>query len=145
MVSLHRNFVNSYAFQLKIVFFLFNSSLYEQIDSVAMGSPLGTFFANTFLSFHEHNWIANCPPEFKLLFFRHHVDDGFAIFSSPGHAWPFYEYLNSQHPNISFTCKFENNSTLPFLDILIDHWNGFSTSIYRKPSFIQTLSGLYPS
>ena len=100
-----------------------------------MGSRLGPYFANTFLSFHEHNWIANCPPEFKPLFFCRYVDDCFAIFSSPDHVWPFHEYLNLQHPNISFTSEFENNSTLPFLDILIDRSNGFSTSVYRKPSF----------
>ena len=100
-----------------------------------MGSPLGPFFANTFLSFHECNWIANCPPQFKQLFFCRYVDDCFAIFSSPDHVWPFHEYLNSQHLNISFTRAFENNSTLPFLDILIDHSNRISTSVYRKPSF----------
>ena len=82
---------------VKNCFFLFNNRLYEQIDGVAMGSPLGPYFANTFLSFHERNWIANCPPEFKLLFFRCNVGDCFAIFSSPDHIQPFHEYLNSQH------------------------------------------------
>ena len=120
---------------VKNCFFLFNNCLYKQIDGVAMGSPLGPYFANTFLSFHERNWIANCPPEFKPLFFRRYVDDCFAIFSSPDHVPPFHEYLNSQHPNISFICEFENNSALSFLDILIDCWNGFSTSVYQKPSF----------
>ena len=69
------------------------------------------------------------------LFFCRYVDDCFAVFRSPDHVRPFHAYLNSQHPNISFTCEFENNSTLPFLDVLIDRSNGFSTSVCRKPSF----------
>ena len=99
-----------------------------------MGSLLGPLFANTFLSFHERNWIANCPPEFKPLFFRRYVDNCLAIFCSPGYVRPLHEYLNSQHPNISFTYEWENNSTLPFLNVLIDRSDGFSTSVYRKPS-----------
>ena len=41
--------------------FLFNNSLYEQVDDVAMGSPLGPLFANIFLAFHERSWLTNCP------------------------------------------------------------------------------------
>ncbi|WP_317582632.1 hypothetical protein, partial [Streptococcus pyogenes] len=37
--------------------------------------------------------------------------------------------------NIKFSCETEINSTLPFLDVLIDRSNGFSTSVYRKPTF----------
>ena len=32
--------------------FLFDSSYYDQIDGVAMGSPLGPVFANLFMGFH---------------------------------------------------------------------------------------------
>ena len=82
---------------VKNCFFLFNNRLYERVDGVAMGSPLGPLFANTFLPFHERNWIANCAPEFKPLFFRRYVDDCFVVFRSPDHVRPFHEYLNSQH------------------------------------------------
>ncbi|XP_069973529.1 uncharacterized protein [Penaeus vannamei] len=33
--------------------FTFNESLYTQVDGVAMGSPLGPCYANTFLCYHE--------------------------------------------------------------------------------------------
>ena len=59
--------------------FLFNNSLYEQVDGVAMGSPLGPLFANIFLAFHERSWLTNCPLEFKPLFFRRYIDDCFAF------------------------------------------------------------------
>ena len=61
--------------------FLFNNSLYEQVDGVAMGSPLGPLFANIFLAFHERSWLTNCPLEFKPLFFRRYIDDSFFCFS----------------------------------------------------------------
>ena len=48
----------------------------------------------------------------------------------------FLSFLNSQHPNIKFTCEIESNSTLPFLDISITRKNSrFETSVYQKPTF----------
>ena len=64
------------------------------------------------------------------------MHDCFVIFRSPNHVRPFQDYLNSQHPNISFNSELKTNSELLFLDILIDRSdNGFSTSVYRKPTF----------
>ena len=40
-------------FAVKNCHFLFNGVLYQQIDGVDMGSPLGPLFANIFLSLHE--------------------------------------------------------------------------------------------
>ena len=58
------------------------------------------------------------------------------VFRSKSHIPLFLNYLNSHHANISFTCKIENDGKLPFLDILIERsTDGFSTSIYRKPTF----------
>ena len=33
-----------------------------------MGSPLGPLFTNIFLSFHEKEWLDNCPDSFKPFF-----------------------------------------------------------------------------
>ena len=35
-----------------------------------MGSPLGPSLANAFLSYHEKNWLNNCPQGFKPVFYR---------------------------------------------------------------------------
>ena len=35
--------------------FIFNDRLYQQVDGVAMGSSLGSLFANIFMFFHEKN------------------------------------------------------------------------------------------
>ena len=37
--------------------FLFNDSIYDQIDGVAMGSPLAPVLANLFMGHYEHKWI----------------------------------------------------------------------------------------
>ena len=98
--------------------------------------PSATLFANIFLSHHEKIWLENCPTDFKPPFYRRHVDDSFILFKSHKHIEPFLNYLNSQHPNINFTCEVESNKTLPFLDITISRSNGsFITSVYRKPTF----------
>ena len=116
--------------------FLFNGCLYEQIDGVAMGWPLCSLFANIFLSYHEKNWLDNCSTSFKLLYFRRYVDDRFIIFRSQEHVQPFLDYLNRKHENINSSSELETNGSLPFLDVSIERSNGFSTSVYRKPTFI---------
>ena len=37
--------------------FIFNSKLYNQIDGVAMGSPVAPVLANIFMGFHESEWL----------------------------------------------------------------------------------------
>ena len=113
--------------------FLFNNTLYSQIEGMAMGSPLGPSFANTFLSHHETSWINDCPSCFKPLIYRRYVDDCFAIFQDRSHAHKFLHYLNNKHPNIKFTLEEEKDNSLSFLDINLEFKNGsFITSVYRK-------------
>ena len=50
--------------------FLFNGSFYDQIDGVAMGSPLAPVLANLFMGHHEKLWLEN----FKALKFYFIVD-----------------------------------------------------------------------
>ena len=102
-----------------------------------MGSPLGPLLANIFLSHRaEKIWLDNCPSECKPVFYRRNVDDSFILFQSRNHVEPFLKFLNSQHPNIKFTCDVETNKTLSFLDITICRSdNSFVTSVYRKPTF----------
>ena len=55
---------------------------YKQINRVAMGSPLGSIFANIFLSYYEQMWLKNCPCEFKPVMYKRYVDDTFLLFRS---------------------------------------------------------------
>ncbi|XP_037774311.1 uncharacterized protein LOC119570765, partial [Penaeus monodon] len=116
--------------------FTFNDNLYTQIDGVAMGSPLGPTYANAFLCHHEKEWLNQCPEEFKPNLYRRYVDDTFLLFKNCSQVERFVSYLNTKHPNLKFTYEIEQNSKLPFLDILITKENGrLTTSVYRKPTF----------
>ena len=37
--------------------FIFNSKFYNQIDEIAMGSPLAPVLGNTFMGFYESKWL----------------------------------------------------------------------------------------
>ena len=120
--------------------FIFSDQLYDQIDGVAMGSPLGPTLANIFMCALEQNFLTNCPSEFQPILYRRYVDDTYCIFENINQVESFLEYLNSQHPNIKFTHEVEENNSLAFLDVLVIHdGNGFATNLYRK----KTLTGLY--
>uniref|UniRef100_A0A6A7FPI6 Reverse transcriptase domain-containing protein n=1 Tax=Hirondellea gigas TaxID=1518452 RepID=A0A6A7FPI6_9CRUS len=121
---------------VKESFFLFDKIPYMQVDGVSMGSPLAPTLANIFLCHHEQQWLDNCPPEFKPLYFRRYVDDTFLVFNKLDHATLFLQYLNNQHPNIMFTMDGAVDGSLSFLDlnISLDHGT-LSTEIFRKPTF----------
>ena len=120
--------------------FLFNGRLYDQIDGVAMGSPLGPTLANIFMSVLETKFMVNCPSEFKPILYRRYVDDTYCLFEKVEHVEKFLAYLNGQHRNIKFTYEIEEENSLPFLDVLVT-WDGsaFVTDLFRKKTF----TGLY--
>ena len=118
--------------------FIFNGTLYKQVDGVAMGSPLGPTLANAFMCYWEES---DCPASFKPLTYHIYVDDIFLIFSPPEHPALFLEYLNSQQPNIKLTCEIEHSRSLPFLDVNITRGDSkLSTSLYHKPTFTGLLT-----
>ena len=115
--------------------FMFNGDYYDQVDGVAMGSPLGPVLANLFMSHHEKIWLSKYqgPP---VKFYKRYVDDIFCLFDHKDHAKLFLEYLNKQHACIKFTLEEEENSKLPFLDVLISKLgvDQFHLTTYRKPT-----------
>ena len=73
--------------------FLFDGSLYNQIDGVAMGSPLSPVLANLFMGYHEANQLQvfkNC----EIILDCHYVDDIVCLFNSESYADGFHELLN---------------------------------------------------
>ena len=114
--------------------FVFGGNLYEQVDGVAMGSPLGPALANIFLGFYEAKLFAHCKKQ--PLYYKRYVDDTFVIFDQKDDAQDFLLNLNSLHASLTFTTEEETNSSLPFLDVLVQR-DGASlvTSVYRKKTF----------
>ena len=127
-------------FATKKSFFLFNGKYYIQTDGVAMGSPLGPTLANIFLCHWEEIWLKKCPSKFAPQYYKRFMDDTFVLFKSQDDVKKFHKYISSRHKNMNFTFETEIDNTLPFLDVLVSKDpDGFSTSLYRKPTF----SGLY--
>ena len=113
--------------------FSFNGTMYEQIDGVAMGSPLGPVLANIFVGIQEERLFTRTSK--PSLYYRY-VDDTFAIFDSRDEAVNFLSELNGLHPSLQFTHEDEVNKQLPFLDVLVERRDdSFVTSVYRKPTF----------
>jgi hypothetical protein len=110
--------------------FQFDGALYEQVDSVAMGSPLGPLLANVFMSSLErklHN-TGEIPD-----FYRCFVDDSFSIMLDCDTANSFLSILNRLHPSLSFTMEIADD--LPFLGrVLMKSGNMLATKVCRKPT-----------
>ena len=58
--------------------FIFNGPFYDQINGVAMGSPLAPVLANLFMGHHEKLWLENFHGS-TILFYRQYVDDSFLL------------------------------------------------------------------
>jgi hypothetical protein len=73
---------------------LFDGQYFEQIDGVAMGSPLGPTLANIFFGYNEQKWLAECPADFKPLYYQRYVDDIFLLFKNMECLQKFKQYMN---------------------------------------------------
>ena len=91
-------------FPLKVpwALFAFLMILRDRCFEGGVFSRVGTFCGNTVCVLWK-NLFFNCPPAFKTILFRIYVDDTFCIFENNCQAEGFLQYLNSQHPDISFT------------------------------------------
>ena len=71
-------------FATKKSHFIFDGDYYDQIDGVAMGSPLGPVLANVFRCHFEEKWVFNSIGR-PSIWFRY-VDDTFTLFDSKSNA-----------------------------------------------------------
>ena len=112
--------------------FQFDGKLYEQIDGVAMSSPLGPLMANAFLCSIEEK----LEQENKLSdFYRRYVDDTLATMKDVPAAEAFLSTLNNCHPSISFTMELASDHKLPFVGMeVLKKGCKLETSVYRKPT-----------
>ena len=69
--------------------FVFNSVYYQQVDGVAMGSPLGPTLANLFLVNYESKWLKDCPVQFAPKYYCRYVDI-FLLFKAKDHVEKFF-------------------------------------------------------
>jgi hypothetical protein len=92
-------------FFLRSTFFSFQGVIYEQVNEVAMGSPLSPVIANLYMEHFEEMALHSFP--LKPKWWKRYVDD-------TNVCWPhglekleyFHAHLNSLVPCISFTKEF---------------------------------------
>ena len=102
-----------------------------------MGSPLGPTMANVLLSFYEMKWLEQWPNKFKPVFYRRYVDDIFVLFESAEDLSKFHVYLNTCHPNMSFSFEQEVNGKFSFLDVEVSRQPGkFVTRVCRNLTLV---------
>ena len=123
--------------------FLFNGNYYDQVDGVAMGSPLAPVLANLFMGHLEKQYFSNMPAIAKPLYYRRYVDDVFCLFKNENEANDFFQFINTWHPNIHFTVEKQKDSTLPFLDVLVCNREQCITSVYHKPTYTGLLTNYF--
>ena len=115
---------------MKNIHFTLNNEIYVQNDGVAMGSPLGLILANVFTVELESTLVPRLHQHVKK--WRRYVDETFAYVKKKSIDYVLTT-LNSFHANISFTYEKENNSQLPFLDVLfIRNGTHLDTTVYRE-------------
>ena len=90
--------------------FLFYGKYYNQIDGVAMGSPLGPVLANFLMCDFEEKWLMNAKT--SPSFWNRYIDDTFTLFHNKDSANEFLHYLNSCRSNIKFTFESEQNDAI---------------------------------
>ena len=79
---------------------------------------------------------------FNDILYRRYVDDIFVLFESAEHLSKFHAYLNTCHPNMSFSFEQEINDKLSFLDVVSSvytHFDSFLPEVY-KVGMIYTLA-----
>ena len=114
----------------KNVHFMFNNDMYQQCDSVAMGSPLGLVIVGIFMAQLERTLLSRlieCMTPWKR-----YVDNtiGKIKLTSINHI---LMMLHTFHKNIKYTYELEINNKISFLDVLLIRKNDtLETMIYRK-------------
>ena len=116
--------------------FIFNIKFYNQIDGVAMGSPLAPVHANIFMGFYESKWLNEYnlnKPKFCLRY----ADDILAAFYKEQDPLNFLNFSKKRHPNIKFTTEKQINHSIAFLNAFNSGINNqnLTLQIYHKSTY----------
>ena len=113
---------------------IFYGKTFNQVNGVAMGSPLRPALTNLFMGYNQQKWLESDHGRL-VKFYRRYVDDIFCIFEDEHQALNFLDFANSQYTNFNFTIKKEHMKQLPFFDIPSTRSDRLITSVCRKRTF----------
>ena len=92
----------------------FDEELCQQVDAVAMRSPLGPTLANIFFCHHEDVWLRNCSLECKSTYYKRYLDDIFVLFKSETQVESIKNFINTSHLKMKFTFEKKQNNCFNF-------------------------------
>ena len=135
-----KEFKKIFLFATPQTHFIFNGKFYNQIDGVAMGSPLAPVLANIFMSFYESKWLNEYNLN-KPKFYLRYVDDIVPAFDKEQDLLDFLNFLNKRHPNIKFTIEKQINHSIAFLDVFISGIDNENLTLqtYHKSTYTRLL------
>ena len=114
---------------------LYGGQPYQQLDGVAMGSPLSPVIADIFLVDLEENAIAGAGEDIASSVWKRYVDDVLSMVKRDN-GQLLLDHLNRQHEKIRFTMEEEGDGSLPFTDISFsrDEYGQVVREVYCKPT-----------
>ena len=98
--------------------FVFNDKMYSQEDGIAMGSPLGSLFADIYMNDLESK-LKYTLEENGVIYWKRFVNDSFVLIKKDADVNKLLDILNKFDSAIQFTFEEEQNNSISFLDILI--------------------------
>ena len=118
---------------LRTTYFIYEGTIYVQVEGAAMGSPVSPIVANLFMEWFEEHAIQTFIYEISL--WKRYVDDTIVALDD-ALLEDFTDHINSIHPSIKFTREEEVDQSLPMLDAKTtrDARGKLSFTVYRKPT-----------
>ena len=121
-------------FCLKNTYFSLQGQFYEQVEGVAMRSPVSTMVANLYMEYFEQKALTTAT-HLPRMWLRN-VNDTFVI-QKEDHKQNFLQHINCVDLAIKFTVEDnKEDGAIPFLDTTVKpEANGrLSIIVYRKPT-----------
>ena len=114
----------------------FDNNFYSQRSGLAMGAPSSGILSEIYIQNMEHTKIYNMLIQHNILGYFRYVDDILIVYNENAtDILMVHKLLNQINPSIKFALETENNHSINFLDVSINHRdNQFTFNIHRKPT-----------
>ena len=120
-------------FCLENTYFSFKDQFYEQVEGVAMGSPVSPILDNLYMEYLEQKALSTAPHSPR---FWHRFVDDTSVIHKEVNKHDFLQHINSVDPAIWFTVEDnKEDGSIPFLDTIVkpEADGSLSITVYRKP------------
>ena len=111
---------------LRFTYFTYGDYFYEQREGAEMGSPVSAAVANLYMEYFEDLALSQAPDACVPCIWKRYVEDTFCILKKGA----------VEELTIQFTVEVERDSSLPFLDTLLQRKEDGSlgVTVYSKPT-----------